>query len=81
MKFTAVELAAQVEKDAASPVNKATVGPRALEGHAGREARWRGRKTGCCALARWRVGSLRRRGRAAEHGLRGGTGVRRRYMR
>jgi hypothetical protein len=91
VKFTGVEFAAPVEKDAASPMEKATTGPRALEGRDMQEAWWRGRKTGCYtgtveilaggAEARWSVRSPRSHGRAAERGRRGGTGVGRRFMR
>jgi hypothetical protein len=69
VKFSGVELAndaelaALVEKDVASPVEKAVAGPRALEGRGGREARWRGRKMGCYALARWRCWLEKRRSR------------------
>jgi hypothetical protein len=49
-----VELAASVEKVAAGPVKKAAVGLHAGEDHGGREARWRGRKTGYRALVRRR---------------------------
>jgi hypothetical protein len=67
VEFTGVELVggakltAPVEKDAAIPVEKAAVGPRALEGRDGREAQWRGRKMGYCALARWRCRLAERR--------------------
>jgi hypothetical protein len=53
VKFTGVklaggvELAAPVEKAAASPVKKTAADPRALEDHGGQKAWWRGRKTGC----------------------------------
>jgi hypothetical protein len=33
MEFTGVELVALVEKDVASPMEKAPAGPRTLEGH------------------------------------------------
>jgi hypothetical protein len=47
VEFTGVKLAGGAAL--AAPVEKAA-GPQALEGRSGREARWRGRKTGCCAL-------------------------------
>jgi hypothetical protein len=68
VEFTGVELiggaelAALVEKDAASPVEKAAAGPHTLEGHDRREEWRRGRKTGCCALARWRYRLAEQRG-------------------
>jgi hypothetical protein len=51
------ELAALVEKGAAGPVEKGAAGLRTREGHSRREARWRGRKAGCHALARRRCRS------------------------
>jgi hypothetical protein len=52
VEFNSVELVGGV--DLAAPMEKTTTSPRALEGRGGRETWWRGRKTGCCALARWR---------------------------
>jgi hypothetical protein len=46
VEFNSVELAASVEKAVAGPMEKAAVGPFTREGRGGREARWRGRKTG-----------------------------------
>ena len=46
-----VEIAAPVEKTATGLVEKAAAGRRAGEGLGGREAQWRGRKTGCRAWA------------------------------
>jgi hypothetical protein len=51
-----------MEKDVASPVEKAMVGPHALEGRGMREAWWRGRKMGYCTLAQWRCWLVERRG-------------------
>jgi hypothetical protein len=58
------ELAAPVEKATVGLVEKAAVGPCAREAHDGRETRWRGRKTGCRALAwrRYRPAERRRDG-------------------
>jgi hypothetical protein len=56
------ELAALVEKDTGSPVEKAAADPRTLEGRDGREERRRGGKTSCYALARWRCRPADRRG-------------------
>jgi hypothetical protein len=61
VEFTGVELAAAVEKDAASPMEKVVAGSRALEGRGVRVAQWR-RKMGYCALARWRCRLAERRG-------------------
>ena len=67
MEFTGAELAggaelaASVEKTATDPVEKAAVGPRALEGCGMREVHWRGRKMGCRALARRRCRPTERR--------------------
>jgi hypothetical protein len=61
VEFTDVELAAPVEKATAGPVEKDAVGPCAREARGGRYARWRGRKTGCCALARRRCRPAERR--------------------
>jgi hypothetical protein len=74
VEFTGVELAAPVEKDAASPMEKVVVGSRALEGRGVRVARWRRRKTGYCALARWRCRLAERRG-GGECGHRGNVGA------
>jgi hypothetical protein len=63
-----VELAASVEKATIGPMERATTGPRALEGHDGREAWWRGEKTGCHTLARWRYHLAEQR-----HGGEGGA--------
>ena len=49
-----VELATPVKKGMTGPVETVVAGPCALEGRGGREARWRGRKMGYRALARWR---------------------------
>jgi len=48
------ELTALVEKPVAGPMEKAAAGLRAGEARGGWEARWRGRKAGCRALARRR---------------------------
>ena len=61
MEFTGVELTGGAELVAL--VDKATTDPHALEGRSGREARWRGGKTGYCALARWRCRLAEQRGR------------------
>ena len=71
MKFTGVELAASVEKGMIGPVEKAAAGLCAGEAHGGREARWRGRKTGCHALARRRCRPTEER---HDGGRRGGEG-------
>jgi hypothetical protein len=65
VEFTGVELAGGAEfvapvenamvdlaRDVTTPVEKS--GPRAGEGRGGQETRWRWRKAGCRALARWR---------------------------
>jgi hypothetical protein len=65
-EVTSVELVAPVEKAAADSVEKI--------GHSGREARWRGRKTGCHALAWWRCRLAERRC-GGEHGRRGGASM------
>jgi hypothetical protein len=63
VEFTGVELtggaklAALVEKATTGPVEKAAAGPCAGEDRGGREAHWRGRKTGCHALVRRRCHS------------------------
>jgi hypothetical protein len=62
VEFTSVELAAAVEKDAASPMEKVVAGSRALEGRGVRVAQWRRRKMGYCALAWWRCRLAERRG-------------------
>jgi hypothetical protein len=60
VEFTGVELTsdtkltAPVEKATTGSVEEAAAGPCALEARGEREAWWRGSKTGCCALARWR---------------------------
>jgi hypothetical protein len=73
VEFTGVELvggmklSTLVDKDAASPVEKATAGPHAIEGRSGREGAveedgWRSRGA-VEREARWRVRSPRRRRR------------------
>jgi hypothetical protein len=60
VEFTIAELATSVEKVVAGPVKKTAMSPCALESCGERKAWWRGRKTGCHALARgdagWRSG-------------------------
>jgi hypothetical protein len=61
VEFTGVELADGTEL--AAPVKKATAGPveKVAAGLCAEEARWRGRKTGCRALARRRCRLAERR--------------------
>jgi hypothetical protein len=98
VEFTGVELAddaelaAPVEKDATSLVEKTAAGPQALKSprHV-RGAVEREEDRLMCSGAvempasraerRWRVRSLRRHGCAVERGRRGGGGVRRHFMR
>ena len=80
VEFTGVELvggaelAAPVEKATTGPIETATMGPRALEGRDGREAWWRGGKTGCCTPARWRYRLAERRRGGEGGGERGRRG-------
>jgi hypothetical protein len=73
VKFTGAELtggaelAALVEKATVDPVEKVTVGSCAREARGGREARWRGRKTGSHALA-WSRYQLAERRHDGERG-------------
>jgi hypothetical protein len=55
------ELAAPMEKAVAGPVEKAAAGPRTGQGRDGREAWWRGRKTGYRALVQRRYHPAERR--------------------
>jgi hypothetical protein len=48
------ELTAPVEKATTGLVEKVVVGPCTLEARGEQEAWWRGSKTACCTLARWR---------------------------
>jgi hypothetical protein len=61
VEFTVVEFTALVEKDMASPIEKAVVGPRALEGRGVQEGVVEREEDGLLPLAWWRCQLVGRR--------------------